>query len=60
MARLSEQEKKQLRSATRRASPRAPKVPLRPVRDFVEFATFASTLNPAPKPVRFGGQHWKL
>jgi hypothetical protein len=60
MARLSEREKEQLLTATRRKTRRAPRAPARPPRDVLEFATFASTFAPVVKPVRFGGQHWKL
>jgi len=60
MARLSEQEKSQLLAAARRQAPPPPRVPVRRPDDFLTFATFASSLKPIPKPVRFGGQHWKL
>ena len=60
MARLSEREKLQLQAAARRRTPRPPSIGRRPVPDFVAFASFASEFKPAPKPVRFGGNHWKL
>ena len=60
MARLSEREKGQLLAATRRKTGSAPKPVVRSARDFLEFATFASGLNRVVKPVRFGGEHWKL
>lgn len=60
MARLTEQEKKQMLDAARRKTERAPKAaPLLP-ESFIAFATAASALRPAPKPVRFTGEHWKL
>ena len=60
MARLSEQEKAALVAAARRKAPRPPRVPARRAEEFLAFATFASTIAPAPKPVRFVGRHWKL
>lgn len=60
MARLSEQEKLQLKRAFDPKAPRPPRVPVRPVEQFLAFASFASELKPVPKPVRFGGDHWKL
>lgn len=60
MARLSEVEKAQLLAAARRKPVRAPKPAVRPPGAFLEFATFASMLNRVAKPVRFGGQNWKL
>lgn len=60
MARLSEKEKTQLLAASRRKTPRPPPAPALSAPDFLAFATFASTFSPAPKPVRFGGRHWKL
>ncbi len=60
MARLSEPEKEQLRLAARRPAPLQPKLAPRPFRDFVEFATWMSSFKQVPKPVRFGGEHWKL
>lgn len=60
MARLTEEEKKALLEAARRPVPRPPPVPLLPPEDFLAFATFASRFQTAPKPVRFGGKHWKL
>jgi hypothetical protein len=61
MARLSDQEKTQLKEATARKSPRAPAPPVLPAERFLGFAAFASGLcKPAAKPVRFGGNHWKL
>lgn len=60
MARLSEQEKRQLKTAAERKTPRPPPMPPRPIEEFLAFASFASELKPASKPVRFGGEHWKL
>ncbi len=60
MARLSEQEKLQLKTAADRKTPRPPPVSLQPAERFLAFASFASQLKPALKPVRFVGQHWKL
>jgi hypothetical protein len=60
MARLSDQEKGQLLAAARRKVSPPPPVPVRPADDFLAFASFASSLKPVPKPVRFGGAHWKL
>jgi hypothetical protein len=60
MARLSEREKRELKAAARRTAPRPPAAPLRTPVDFLAFATFASQFKSAPKPVRFGGDHWKL
>lgn len=61
MARLSNTEKRQLIAATKRPSAKpAPVVPLLSPRAYVEFATFAARFSPAPKPVRFVGDHWKL
>lgn len=60
MARLSPREKAQLKAAARRPTPRPPAPPAQPAERFVAFASFASQLAPAPKPVRFGGAHWKL
>jgi len=60
MARLSAREKLQLTAAARRKMPRPPSVSRRPLEQFLAFASFASQFKPAPKPVRFGGEHWKL
>jgi hypothetical protein len=61
MARLSKVEKRQLVAATkRRAAKPAPLPPLLSPRAYVEFATFAARFGGAPKPVRFGGDEWKL
>lgn len=61
MARLSDQEKAQLKEAAGRKSPRPPAPPVLPAEQFLAFATFASSLRKtATKPVRFGGSHWKL
>lgn len=61
MAHLSDQEKAQLREAATRKSPRPPPPPVMPPERFVAFAAFASSLaKSATKPVRFGGNHWKL
>jgi hypothetical protein len=60
MARLSDQEKAQLKAGARRKTPRPPPVSARPVDQFLAFVSLASTFKPAPKPVRFVGQHWKL
>jgi len=60
MARLSEREKVQLKTAARRKAPRPPPVSRQPAERFVAFASFASQFKPAPKPVRFIGEHWKL
>jgi len=60
MARLTETEKEQLRSAARRSAPVPPKPAPRPLGDFVEFSTWVSSFKRVTKPVRFEGQHWKL
>jgi hypothetical protein len=61
MARLSNTEKRQLIAATKRPSAKpAPAAPLLPPRAYAEFATFAARFCPAPKPVRFIGDNWKL
>lgn len=62
MARLSEQEKAQLKEAAGRKSPRPPAPRVLTAEQFLAFATFASSLPKqlATKPVRFGGNHWKL
>lgn len=60
MARLNEREKVQLKEAARRVAPRPPHVPTLSPQNFVAFATQASNLQPARKPLRFGGNHWKL
>lgn len=61
MARLSDQEKAQLKEATGRKSPRPPAPPVLPTESFLKFAAFASSVGKqSTKPVRFGGNHWKL
>jgi|GEM_PF-2822563 len=61
MARLSNTEKRQLAAATkRRSAPPAPVAPQLSPRAYVDFATFAARFSPAPKPVRFVGEEWKL
>lgn len=60
MARLTKQEKMQLLDAAARKEPRAPQLPAASPAQFVAFATFASGFKSTPKPVRFGGSHWKL
>ena len=60
MARLSEQEKRQLKTAAERKTPQPPPMSPRPIEQFLAFASFASELKPVPKLVQFGGDHWKL
>lgn len=61
MARLSDEEKIQLKEAAGRKSPRPPAPPVLPAESFLSFAAFASSLTRhSTKPVRFGGSHWKL
>jgi hypothetical protein len=60
MARLTNDEKTQLLRGAAQKAPSPPRPADRPARDVLEFATFASSFKSAPKPVRFGGSHWKL
>lgn len=60
MARLSERERLQLQEAAQRVTPKSPPVPTLSPQNFVAFATQASNLHPVRKPLRFGGNHWKL
>jgi hypothetical protein len=61
MARLSKTERRQLATATkRRPETPAPEAPLLSPRAYLAFATFAARFGPAKKPVRFGGDEWKL
>jgi len=61
MARLSDTEKRQLVAATKRRPAKSPPPP-RPMspREYMEFATFAARFARGSKPVRLGGDEWKL
>lgn len=60
MARLTEEEKTEIRAAAERPRVVQPQVTKMSPAAYAAFATFASRLSRAEKPVRFGGKHWKL
>lgn len=60
MASLNEEEKAALRAAAAQPPLRQPPPPTLPIADYLRQLGRLSHLPSALKPVRFGGDHWKL
>jgi hypothetical protein len=60
MARLTEEEKAELRRPWPRHEIRPPTAPRLSFLAFLEFATFASRFQRGVKPVRFTGKYWRI
>lgn len=60
MARLTEEEKSELRRIAAGPVIRQPAPPVLPILDYLRLVTKLSSLPSPPKPVNFQGHSWKL
>jgi len=60
MATLSEQEKAMFLQFVRGAALPTQRPPILPIAEYLRIISSLAKLPHAPKPVRFGGSHWKL